>query len=259
MRPMTDSPSPFSVAGQTAFVTAATRGIGRECALALARAGADVAVGCRERDAGEAVAAEARALGVRAIAVEMDLTAFASIPAGVETVERELGPLSILVNNGGASRPAPALEVSATDFDAMVDLNLKAAFFACQAAARKMAPRKRGAIVNIASQAGLIALDTESIYCMTKAAMIHMTRCLAAEWGPHQIRVNAVAPTFIRTDGTRRWLGDAAFMKTVIDRIPLGHVGDPADVAAPVVFLASAAAAMITGATLAVDGGWTTV
>ena len=253
------TPARFSVAGEIALVTAATRGIGRECALALARAGADVAIGCRDPQAGEALAAEVRALNVRGLAVALDLTTLDAIPAAVDRIERELGPLSILVNNGGASRPAPALEVTAADFDAMIDLNLKAAFFASQAAARKMAPRGRGAIVNIASQAGLIALPTESIYCMTKAAMIHMTRCLAVEWGPRQIRVNAVAPTFIKTDGTRRWLGDSAFMQTVIDRIPLGHVGDPVDVAEPVVFLASAAAAMITGATLSVDGGWTAV
>lgn len=256
---MIQASHPFSVAGETALVTGATRGIGRECALALARAGANVAIGCRDPRTGESLALELRALGVRAMAVAMDMRVLAAIPLAVAGVEEELGPLSILVNNVGHSRPAPALDVEAADFDAMFDLNLKAAFFAAQAAARRMVPRGRGAIVNVASQAGLVALPGESVYCMSKAAMIHMTRCLAVEWAPHQIRVNAVAPTFIRTDGTQHWLGDAVFLKSLLARIPMGHVGEPQNVAEPVVFLASPAAAMITGATLVIDGGWTAV
>lgn len=256
---MSEPQPPFSVAGETALVTAATRGIGRECALAMARGGANVAVGCRDLAAGESLAQELRGLGVRAAAVAMDLSSIDSISPAVVAAEKALGPLSILVNNAGYSVPAPALEVQAQDFDSMFGLNVKAAFFTAQAVARGMAARGRGAIVNIASQAGLIALPGESVYCMTKAAMVHMTRCLAVEWAPHQIRVNAVAPTFIRTDGTKRWLGDPAFMTSLLSRIPLGHVGEPHDVAEPVVFLASRAAAMITGATLTIDGGWTAV
>ena len=155
--------------------------------------------------------------------------------------------------------PAPAIDVTVTDFDAMFDLNVKGAFFASQAAARRMAKRHKGAIVNIASQAGFVALDGEPVYCMTKAALIHMTRCLAVEWAKHGIRVNAVAPTFIRTDSTKAWLADEASLKSLLARIPLGHVGEPNNVADPVVFLASAAADMVTGATLKVDGGWTAV
>jgi NAD(P)-dependent dehydrogenase (short-subunit alcohol dehydrogenase family) len=170
-----------------------------------------------------------------------------------------LGPISVLVNNAGHSRPAPVLEVESADFDAMFDLNVKGAFFAAQAVARYMAPRKRGAIINVASQAGLVALAGESVYCMTKAAMIHMTRCQAVEWAPFDIRVNAVAPTFIRTDGTRRWLEDPVFLDSLLGRIPLGRVGEPCNVADPIVFLGSQAASMITGATLAIDGGWTAV
>ena len=227
--------------------------------MALARAGANVAIGCRDMPAGESLAQELRSLGARAMAVSMDMNLLAAIPLAVAAVEEELGPLSILVNNAGHSRPAPALDVEVADFDAMFDLNLKAAFFASQAAARRMAVHGRGAIVNIASQAGLVALPGESVYCMSKAAMIHMTRCLAVEWAPRQIRVNAVAPTFIRTDGTQRWLGDPAFLKSLLARIPLGRVGEPQNVAEPVVFLASPAAALITGATLVIDGGWTVV
>jgi NAD(P)-dependent dehydrogenase (short-subunit alcohol dehydrogenase family) len=245
---MSDQATAFSLVGETALVTGATRGIGREAALALARAGANVAAGCRDRDAGEGLAAEIRALGVRGAAVSMDLTDFASIPAAVDAAEAALGPLSILV-----------LDVGMADFDAMFDLNVKGAFFAAQAVARRMVPRRHGTVINVASQAGLVALPGESVYCMTKAAMIHMTRCLAVEWAPHQIRVNAVAPTFTRTDSTRRWLDDPVFLDSLLARIPLGRVGEPRNVADPIVFLASQAAAMITGATLAIDGGWTAV
>jgi NAD(P)-dependent dehydrogenase (short-subunit alcohol dehydrogenase family) len=254
-----DQKNVFSLDGEIALVTGATRGIGRACAIALGRAGASVALGCRDLEAGEVLATEMRALGIHTLAVQMDMLELDSIARAVTTVETGLGPLSILVNNAGHSRPAPALEVVPVDYDSMFDLNVKGAFFACQAVARHMAPRGRGAIVNIASQAGLVALDGEPVYCMTKAAMIHMTRCLAVEWAPHRIRVNAVAPTFIRTDSTKGWLADDASLQSLLARIPLRQIGEPENVADPVVFLASAAAAMITGATLKIDGGWTAV
>ena len=254
-----DRKSVFSLDGEIALVTGATRGIGRACAMALGKAGASVALGCRNVEAGTALAKEMQENGIRVIAVRMDMLALQSISDAVSTVEADFGPLSILVNNAGHSRPAPALEVNAADYDSMFDLNVKGAFFASQAAARCMAPRGRGVIINIASQAGLVALDGEPIYCMTKAAMIHMTRCLAVEWASHHIRVNAVAPTFIRTDSTKGWLEDDASLKSLLARIPLRQIGEPENVADPVVFLASAAATMITGATLRIDGGWTAV
>ena len=178
-----DRRNAFSLEGEIALVTGATHGIGRACAIALGNAGAAVALGCRDIETGTALANDMQALGIRTIAVRMDMLALDSISDAVSTVEAELGPLSIPVNNAGHSRPAPALDVNAADYDSMFDLNVKGAFFASQAAARRMAPRARGAIVNIASQAGLVALDGEPIYCMTKAAMIHMTRCLAVEMG----------------------------------------------------------------------------
>ncbi|GJH32092.1 glucose 1-dehydrogenase [Paraburkholderia hospita] len=251
--------NPFALNGEIALVTGATRGIGYACARALAEAGAAVALGCRDVRAGEALAKALRDDGVKAIAVHMDMLSLESIERAVAQVETELGPLSVLVNNAGHSRPAPAMQVNADDYDAMFDLNVKGAFFASQAAARTMAARKRGSIINIASQAGFVALDGESIYCMTKAAMIHMTQCLAVEWAPHHIRVNAVAPTFIRTDSTRGWLENEASLNSLLARIPLRRIGEPENVAEPVVFLASNAAALITGATLKIDGGWTAV
>jgi NAD(P)-dependent dehydrogenase (short-subunit alcohol dehydrogenase family) len=136
-------------------------------------------------------------------------------------------------------------------------VNLKGTFFASQAAARVMIPRRYGRIINMSSQAGFVALPTESVYCMTKAAIAHLTKCLALEWATHDITVNAVAPTFIRTPGTRKWLDDEAFHKSVVARIPLGRVGEGADVAGAVVYLASPAASLVTGTTLMMDGGWT--
>jgi NAD(P)-dependent dehydrogenase (short-subunit alcohol dehydrogenase family) len=136
-------------------------------------------------------------------------------------------------------------------------VNLKGTFFASQAVGAIMIAQRKGTIINICSQAGFVALPTESVYCMTKAAIAHLTRCLALEWARYNITVNAVAPTFIETPGTKRWLDDTAFRDSVVHRIPLGRIGDPAEVAGPVVFLASPAASLITGATLMVDGGWT--
>jgi NAD(P)-dependent dehydrogenase (short-subunit alcohol dehydrogenase family) len=257
---MSDTPAnPFALNGEIALVTGATRGIGRACARALGEAGAAVALGCRDVQAGAELAKALRDDGVNAIAVHMDMLSLESIEQAVAQVETELGPLSVLVNNAGHSRPAPAMQVKADDYDAMFDLNVKGAFFASQAAARTMAARGRGSIINIASQAGLVALDGESIYCMTKAAMIHMTQCLAVEWAQHHIRVNAVAPTFIRTDSTKGWLENETSLNALLARIPLRRIGEPENVAEPVVFLASNAAALITGATLKIDGGWTAV
>jgi NAD(P)-dependent dehydrogenase (short-subunit alcohol dehydrogenase family) len=245
--------------GETALISGATRGIGRACALALARAGAQVVVGCRDEPSGDEVVSQIRALGARATRVVMDVRSPAAIEAAFDLIEGKFAPVTVLVNNAGFSLPALAAEVAASDFDAMFETNVKGAFFAAQRAARTMGREGRGSIINIASQAGVVALPGESVYCMTKAAMIHMTRCLAAEWAAQGIRVNAVAPTFIRTDSTTGWLEDRASLQLLLERIPLGRVGEPENVAEPVVFLASRAASMITGATLAIDGGWTIV
>ncbi len=249
----------FSLVGEITLVTGATRGIGSAIAKALGEAGATVAIGCRDLDAGHALATTLRGDGLNVQAVQMDMMSVDSIQQAIATVERELGPLSVLVNNAGHSHPAAAIDVTVGDYDSMFDLNVKGAFFASQAAARVMATRQRGSIVNIASQAGFVALVGEPVYCMTKAAMIHMTQCLAAEWASDQIRVNAVAPTFIKTDSTKGWTENEVSLTSLLARIPLRRIGEPENVADPVVFLASKAASMITGATLKIDGGWTIV
>jgi NAD(P)-dependent dehydrogenase (short-subunit alcohol dehydrogenase family) len=189
--------------------------------------------------------------------VQMDISKPDDIRAAIPEILKHFQRIDILVNNAGIGAPNKAEDVTEKDFDETIEVNLKGTFFTAQAVGREMIRRKSGRIINISSQAGFVALETESVYCMTKAAISHLTKCLALEWAKYNITVNAVAPTFIKTPGTRKWLENEAFYQSVIQRIPLGRVGDPEEVAAPVVFLASPQASLITGATLMIDGGWT--
>jgi len=166
--------------------------------------------------------------------------------------------LDILVNNAGVAPENLAEHVCEDDFDLTLAVNLKGTFFTSQAAGRAMIRQGSGRIINMGSQAGFAALPGESVYCMTKAAISHLTRCLAVEWGKHNITVNAVAPTFIHTPGTESALANPEFRSDVIERIAgLHRIGEPMDVAGAVVFLASPAASLITGDTILIDGGWT--
>jgi NAD(P)-dependent dehydrogenase (short-subunit alcohol dehydrogenase family) len=244
--------------GRVAVVTGAARGIGRAIALDLARAGADVGVGLRDPERDGGVVAEITALGRRAVPLAMDVTDLAAGRAAIDRAAAELGGVDVLVNNAGGSIRGEALEVTEADFAAVWELNVRSTFFLSQHAARHMRGRGGGAVVNVASQAGLVALPGEPSYCVAKAAVVHMTRCLAVEWGPLGIRVNAVAPTFIETDGTAPVLSDPAFRAGTVERIAALHrIGTPDEVSPAVVFLASPDASMITGSTLVVDGGWT--
>jgi NAD(P)-dependent dehydrogenase (short-subunit alcohol dehydrogenase family) len=176
----------------------------------------------------------------------------------VDDTARHFGRLDVLVNNAGISPENPAENVLEEDFDATLAVNLKGTFFASQSAGRVMIRQEYGRIINISSQAGFVALPTESVYCMTKAAISHLTKCLAVEWGRYNITVNAVAPTFIRTPGTESYLANPTARADVVERIAALHrIGEPMDVAGAVVFLASSAASLITGETILIDGGWT--
>jgi NAD(P)-dependent dehydrogenase (short-subunit alcohol dehydrogenase family) len=210
----------------------------------------------RDSSSAEAPVASIRAEGGSASSLKLDVTRLDDARAAIDAATAAQGAFDILVNNAGGGIAGQAIDVTEEDFDAVWALNLRSALFLSQHTARHMAAG--GAIVNVASQAGIVALPGESSYCITKAAMLHMTRCHAVEWGDRGIRVNAVAPTFIETDGTAAALSDPAFRDDVVNRIAALHrIGHPREVAGAVVFLCSSAASLITGHTLAVDGGWT--
>jgi NAD(P)-dependent dehydrogenase (short-subunit alcohol dehydrogenase family) len=248
----------FSLHGQVALVTGAARGLGRAISLALAHAGANVALGLRDVNSDSGLSMEIRKLGRNVLPLQMDMSRLEQIFGAVDETAKRFGRIDILVNNAGIAPENLAENVTEQDYDATAAINLKGTFFASQAAGRVMIRQKSGKIINMSSQAGFAALPTESIYCMTKAGIVHLTKCLAVEWGKYGITVNAVAPTFIRTPGTEAALADPAFRADTVERIAALHrIGEPMEVAGAVVFLASPAASLITGETILIDGGWT--
>jgi NAD(P)-dependent dehydrogenase (short-subunit alcohol dehydrogenase family) len=248
----------FDLTGQVALVTGAARGLGRAISLALAHAGADVALGLRDLNTGGELAREIRTMGRKALPLQMDVLHLDQITRAVDETIAYFGRLDILINNAGGGLAALAEDVTEQDYDLTMTLNAKATFFASQAAGRVMMRQKGGRIINLSSTAAFVALPTEPIYCMSKGAISQLTKCLAVEWGKHNITVNAVAPTWITTPGTDEALADPVFRADVIDRIAgLHRIGEPSDVTGAVVFLASPAASLITGHTILIDGGWT--
>lgn len=248
----------FGLDGKIALVTGAARGLGRAIALALAHAGADLALGLRDARQDSGLASEVAALGKIALPLQMDTSKLEEVHSAVEKAVERFGRIDILVNNAGIAPDNYAENVTEDDFDRTLAVNLKGTFFASQYAGRHMIRQRSGCIVNMSSQAGFVALPSESVYCMTKVGIAHLTKCLAVEWGQYGIRVNAVAPTFIRTPGTGPALSDPQFEADVKERIAALHrIGEPVEVAGAVVFLASPAASLITGHTMLIDGGWT--
>jgi 2-deoxy-D-gluconate 3-dehydrogenase len=247
----------FSLTGRKAIVTGASMGIGYGSALALAHAGADVAVTSRTGSRAEPVAAEIRQMGRGAIALELELASMDSIEAMTQATLQHFGRIDILVNSAGINIPEEALEVKEEHWDRVLDTNLKGLFFCAQSAGRVMLDHGGGKIINIASQMGVVGGRLRSSYCASKGGVVQLTKVLAIEWSRHGVNVNCVAPTFVATPLTARMFEDEAFYGEVVRNIPLGRVGEVDDVLGAVVFLASPAANLITGHTLLVDGGWT--
>lgn len=247
----------FDLQGQVALITGASRGIGYDLARAMAHAGAQVVVGARDTAALGALVRQIEDEGGQAAAVELDVRRLEHSEAAVEYTVGRFGRIDILVNNAGLGFNHDAVDVTEADWDAMMDVNLKGLFFMCQAAGRRMIAQKYGRIINMSSQAGQVGILRHAVYCATKGGVNQLTKVLALEWAQHNITVNAVAPTFIRTPGTAERLDTPAFAADVLSRLPIGHVGDTMDVAGAVIYLASPAADLVTGTILLVDGGWT--
>ena len=246
-------PSLFSLTGRVAIVTGAGKGIGRACALALAQAGADVALAARTAADLEAVADEIRALGRRALAVPCDVNDEAALDALVARTQAELGPPRILVNNAGGAGPNDPKRMAGKDFAATLAWNVVPAFLLTQKCARSMREAGGGSVVNISSTAARYAQKYFSAYGAAKAALNQMTRNLAQDFAPH-IRINAVEPGAIRTDALAAVLNPER-EASMVQRTPLARLGEVEDVAAAVVYLASPASAWVTGKILGVDGG----
>jgi NAD(P)-dependent dehydrogenase (short-subunit alcohol dehydrogenase family) len=244
----------FRLDGRRALVTGAGRGLGFAMAAALAEAGAEVALLARGADEVEAAARALRELGRAARAWALDVSDRPAFRAMLD----EAGTPHVFVNNAGTNRPADFLDVSEADYDAVTDLNVRAAFFCAQeVAARMVATGVRGSIVNVSSQMGLVGGPRRTVYCASKHAVEGFTKAMALELAPHGIRVNSLCPTFVLTDMTRATFADPAMRRMIEDKIALGRVGQPEDMMGPVVFLASDASALMTGSALVVDGGWT--
>lgn len=251
----------FRLDGRCALVTGGSKGIGLAAAAALVEAGAHVTVVARGAAELEAARTELQAActvpGQQVVAAPLDVTDAAAVDALVQR-QAQQQPFDILVNNAGMNRPHPLTRLPDADIDAVLALNVKAALFVARAVVRSLlAAARPGAVINISSQMGHVGGPQRTLYCATKHAVEGMTKALAWELGPNGIRVNTICPTFIETAMTEKMFADSAFRTYVESRIALGRLGRLEDIMGAVVFLASDAAAMVTGSALMVDGGWT--
>jgi NAD(P)-dependent dehydrogenase (short-subunit alcohol dehydrogenase family) len=247
----------FSLNGRVALVTGAGRGIGRAIAVALGAAGAAVACAARSRDQVDSAAAEITAAGGRARALRLDVTRPEQIAAGVEAAAVALGPVDVLVNNAGITLEKKTVEVTDEDWDAVLATNLTAMFRCARAVAPGMIRLERGKIINIGSMYGIIGVPRYAAYCASKAAVDGLTRSLAAEWARYGIQVNCLAPGYMNTDIPRAALADEKTRALFLSRIPARRIGEPEEVGALAVYLASPASDFMTGQTVYLDGGQT--
>jgi NAD(P)-dependent dehydrogenase (short-subunit alcohol dehydrogenase family) len=240
--------------GRRALVTGGSRGIGLAAASALAQAGAHVTLAARTKSEIEDAAAAIRARGDKADALVLDVTDLAAMQAAIGKAQ----PFNILINNAGTNRPKMLMDVSIEDFDVVMSLNVRAAYFVAQAVARRLIEAKRpGSIINISSQMGHVGAARRTVYCASKHAMEGFTKAMAIELAPHNIRVNSLGPTFLETPMTRPFFENKAFRDEVLSKIKLGRLGQLNELTGAIVFLASDASSLMTGSALVLDGGWT--
>lgn len=249
----------YDLKGKVAVVTGSGQGLGKWIALGLAGAGADILVADLVGKNAERTCEEINKMGREAIFMEMDVGDIDAVVKMMDMAKSGLGSLDILVNNAGINIHKKALDITQEDFDLIVRVNSKGVYFCCQAAARLMIPEKKGKIINIASAAAFLVRKgiPNSVYAMTKAGIVMLTKALAEEWAPYQINVNAVAPGYFATPLVADRLRDPEAFKNIVDSTPLGRVGGPEDIMGTVVFLASDASDFITGQTICLDGGRT--
>jgi NAD(P)-dependent dehydrogenase (short-subunit alcohol dehydrogenase family) len=244
----------FRLDGKRAFVAGASSGIGLSCAVALAEAGAQIVLAARSTDKLQDTVAAFSARGWKAEPLPLDISDVDAMAAAIATRPA----FDILVNSAGVARHSAASETTVEDFDAVMDLNVRGAYFLTQAVAKKLIAEKRtGSLMNISSTMGQVGGIDRAVYCASKHALEGFTKAMAIEWGPHGIRVNTISPTFIRTPLTQATFDNPERRRWMEDKIKLGRVGEVEDVMAAVVYLASDASALVTGTTMLIDGGWT--
>jgi 2-deoxy-D-gluconate 3-dehydrogenase len=245
--------------GKKVLVTGGSKGIGKDIALAFTKQGTDVVITGRNEADLVSTTNELRKIHPNAFYLKGDMQDIQSVYEMVDNAVSTLGNIDILVNNAGINIPKPALEVTEKDWNQVIDTNLKGTFFCAQRVGKHMIEQGKGKIINMVSQMAFVGYIKRSVYCSSKGGAVQLTKALAVEWAPYNVRVNAVAPTFIETDFTRKMFEDQEFYQDVVARIPLGKLAQPSDVTGAVLFLASDLAYFITGETIKVDGGWTAI